>query len=300
MRIWTRTIALAVAASAAAVSPAWAKDGTAADRQPSASAPAPADVAGPDDIDADANSLTIGAGGAIIPSYEGSNDYVVIPVGALRGKVAGFSFFSRGTELYVDAVRDHGPIDIQFGPAIAVNFNRTSRIVDPQVRALGRRKTAFEVGGFAAVSKTGVITSAYDSITVRLTYLRDVSGIHDSFVLTPSIEYGTPLSKRAYVGISAAASIAGDRYAQSYFAVDAAGAAASGLPVFARPRGGFKDFTISTLASYSLSGDLRRGFALFALGSYGRLQGDFADSPVTSVAGSATQLFGALGIGYTF
>lgn len=294
MRILTQTIGLALLAGTVLATPALAQQDDTADRP----SPPPADVSGPPDNDR--NSLTIGAGAAIIPSYEGSNDYVVIPVGALRGKVGGFSFFSRGTEFYVDAVRDTGPLDIQFGPAIAVNFNRTSRIVDDRVRALGRRKAALEVGGFAAVSKTGVITSAYDSITVRLTYLRDISGIHDSYVLTPSIEYGTPLSKRAYVGISAAASIAGDRYAQSYFAVDAAGAAASGLPTFARPRGGFKDLTISALGSYSLSGDLRHGFALFALGSYGRLQGDFADSPVTSVAGSATQLFGALGIGYTF
>lgn len=244
--------------------------------------------------------ITVGAGAALVPSYEGSNDYVLIPAGALSGTLHGFGFFSRGTKLYADIVRDTGTVNLQFGPVVSVNFNRSGRIVDDRVEALGRRKIALELGGFAGVSKTGVLTSAYDTLGVSVSYRRDVTGVHGSYVIEPSIEYGTPLSRKAYVGVSASATLVGDGYARTYFAVDSGGAGRSGLPVFATPRGGFKDFTLSGLASFSLSGDLRRGFALFALGSYARLQGDFARSPITSVAGSRQQLFGALGIGYTF
>lgn len=246
------------------------------------------------------DTVTIGAGIALLPSYEGSNDYVVIPAGALRGTVSGFSFSSRGTELSLDLIRDKGSLDFQAGPVVAVNFNRVGRIVDDRVEALGSRKVALELGGYVGLAKTGVVTSAYDTLAISVSYRRDVAGIHGSYIIEPSISYGTPLSRKSFVGIGASATLAGDGYARSYFAVDPAGSLRSRLPTFAAPRGGFKDFTLSGLASYSLSGDLRRGPALFALGSYSRLQGDFALSPVTSIAGSRAQLFGAIGIGYTF
>lgn len=250
----------------------------------------------------DRDTITIGGGVGYVPSYEGSDDYVVIPVGAVRGKVSGFNFQSRGLQLSVDAVRDRSDsgIDLMFGPVVGLNLNRTNRIVDRQVRALGTRRAAVEVGGYAGIGKTGVITSAYDTLSVRVSYVRDVTGIHDSYVITPSIEYGTPISRRAYVGIAASASIAGDGYAQAYFAVDPAGSIASGLPVFAQPRGGVKSYSGTLLGNYALSGDLLKGLQLFTILSYSRLQGDFARSPVTSIAGSPDQFYGALGIGYTF
>ena len=250
----------------------------------------------------DRDTITIGGGIGFVPSYEGSNDYVVIPVGAVRGKVKGFDFATRGLQLSVDAVRDHNPsgINIMFGPVVGINFNRTNRIVDPQVRALGGRRTAIEVGGYAGISKTGVITSAYDSLSVRVSYVRDITGVHGSYVLTPMIEYGTPLNRRTYVGLAASAAIAGDGYAQTYFAVDPAGSIASGLPVFARPKGGLKHYSGTFLGNYALSGDLEHGLQLFTVLSYIRLQGEFARSPITSIAGSPDQFYGAVGIGYTF
>lgn len=246
------------------------------------------------------NMLTVGAGVALVPSYEGSNDYVLIPAGALRGTLAGRSFFSRGTSLYVDLIRDTGSVDIQLGPVIALDFNRVGRLVDDRIEALGRRRIAFEAGGFVGLSKTGLLTSEFDTLGVTVSARRDVSGIHGSYIVEPTISYGTPLSRRTYVGLGASATIVGEGYARSYFTVDPAGAARSGLPVFANPRGGFKDFTLSVLGNYALSGDLQHGLGVFVLGSYARLQGDFARSPVTRVAGRPEQLFGAIGIGYTF
>ena len=40
----------------------------------------------------------------LVPDYEGSDDYRIIPAGAIRGKVSGISFTTRGTYLYVDVV----------------------------------------------------------------------------------------------------------------------------------------------------------------------------------------------------
>lgn len=264
----------------------------------------PTSVPGPVDPDADSgrDTITIGGGIGFVPSYEGSNNYVLLPVAAARGRLSGFNFSLRGTALNVDLIRDRSPsgLDFRFGPAANVNFNRSGRIADPVVRALGRRKLALEAGGYAGVAKTGVFTSPYDTLSATVTVLADTSGIHNSYTITPSIDYGTPLSRRAYVGVSLSGTWAGDGYARSYFGVDAAGAAATGLPVFANPRGGFKNYTVGALGTYSLTGDLRHGLGLFATGSYSRLQGDFARSPIVGIRGTPNQFFGAIGLGFTF
>lgn len=249
----------------------------------------------------DHNSLTIGIGGAYMPSYEGSNDYILTPVGAARGKIHDFSFFTRNTQLYINAIpTPSGPgVDFELGPIVGINFNRNTRLVDPRIEALGRRKLAVEAGGFIGIGKTGLITSDYDNLTVRVAYVHDVSGIYKSYVITPQIQYTTPLSRKAFVGLSASADYAGTGYATAYYDVDAAGALRSGLPVFTG-RKGWKQVTFGVVGGHALTGDLLHGLGLFFTGSYSRLQNDFAASPVTSVAGSPNQWFGALGLGYTF
>ena len=261
-------------------------------------------ISGPVDPNADTgrDTITIGGGIAVVPSYEGSNNYVIVPAAAIRGRVSGFNFASRGTVLSVDVLRDrstHG-LDIQFGPVVNVNFNRVGRRVDQRVRQLDGRKVAFEAGGYFGIAKTGVFTSPYDTLGASVTVLADTTGIHNSYTITPTVNYGTPLSRKAYVGVSLSGTWAGDGYARSYFTVSAPESLRSGLPVFTNARGGFKNYNVSALGTYSLTGDLRHGLGLYVVGSYSRLQGDFARSPIVSVAGSPNQFVGAIGLGYTF
>lgn len=247
------------------------------------------------------DSLTVAAGAGYTPSYEGSDDYVFIPAAAIRGKLSGFNFYTRATSLFVDLIPE-GPgdtLDLSLGPVANVRLDRTGRIKDDRVRALGELDTAIELGGFAGVAKTGVVTSAYDNLSFRVAYLRDVSDTHDSYMITPAIEYGTPLSIDTYVGLSVSADYVGDGYADTYFSVTPAGAAASGLSPYSAD-GGFKNISFGLLGNYAISGDLRRGLSAFAIGNYSRLLGDFADSPIVADAGDADQWFGAVGLAYTF
>jgi len=246
-------------------------------------------------------SLTIGLGGGIAPSYEGSDNYRIIPGGILRGKVAGHSFYTRGLQFYFDLIpetNDSG-LDLAAGPVVGLRLNRTSSIKDARVRALGELDEAYEVGGFTGIGKTGIITSDFDNLSFRVSYLKDVGDAHESRIISPSIEYGTPLSRRSYVGISASAEFVGDRYASYYFDVTPAGAAASGLTPF-QAEGGFKSWSLTLAGSHAVSGDLLEGVSIFAVGSYTRLQNDFRRSPIVSEAGSANQWFGAVGLAYTF
>lgn len=252
------------------------------------------------------SALTIGVGGAYVPSYEGSDDYRALPIAQARGRVHDFAFWMRGPSLYVDAIpnRDDTALDFQLGPMVNVRFDRTSRkqIKDDQVRALGKLDTAIEVGGFVGIGKTGVFTSAYDNLSARIAVSKDVAGAHESYVITPAIEYITPLSMTSFVGLGLSAEYVGKKYGRYYYDIDAAGSVASGLPAYADAGNGsgFKKLSLAVTGGKSLSGDLRKGWALFAVAGYSRLLGDYADSPVVAIAGSRNQWVGAAGIGYTF
>ena len=71
---------------------------------------------------------------------------------------------------------------------------------------------------------------------------------------------------------------------------------ASLLPAYT-PDSGIKDINFGLLANLSLSGDLRKGLSLFAVGNYEKLLGDFARSPVTR---DRSQWFGGVGLAFTF
>ncbi|MBH1998283.1 MAG: MipA/OmpV family protein [Sphingomonadaceae bacterium] len=252
------------------------------------------------------STLTIGVGAAAIPSYEGSDDYRVMPIVQARGKVHDFSFWTRGTALYVDAIPDPGGtgVDFEFGPVVNVRLDRTSRknIKDDAVRLLGKRDTGIEVGGFVGLGKTGVITSDYDNLSARVAVTKDVGGAHKSYVVTPTIEYFTPLSKTAFVGTSVSAEYVGKKYGRYYYDIGALESAQSNLAPYSRAgdKAGFKKLNFNLSAGKSLSGDLRHGWAIFAVGGYSRILGRYADSPIVADAGSKNQWVGAVGIGYTF
>jgi outer membrane scaffolding protein for murein synthesis (MipA/OmpV family) len=249
------------------------------------------------------DSITIGAGAVYLPDYEGSNDYRITPAPGAIGSYKGFNFTLAGNRLSVDLVPNAaGPgVDFQLGPIAVLNLNRSSikNIDDPRVRALGKVDTAIELGGFVGIGKTGVITSDFDRLSVSLSYRHDVAGGHDSGIWAPTINYLTPLSRKAAVGLFVSAERVDDRYADTYFTVTPAQSLASGLPAY-RAEGGWKNYTLGAVATVALTGDLFRGLKLVGGGTYARLLNDFGESPVTRVAGSRSQWLGALGLAYTF
>ena len=252
-------------------------------------------------LENDGNSFSIGLGVGYVPTYEGSDDYRIIPAAVVRGEIAGHGFFTRGLQAYFDLIPEAPgeKVDISFGPVVGARLNRTGSIKDARVRALGELDTAIEVGAFAGIAKTGIITSDYDTLAFRVAYLKDVADAHGSHIVTPSIEYGTPLSRFSYVGVGASAEFVGDGYASYYFDVTPAGSLASGLKPF-QADGGFKSWSVNLVGAQAITGDLLGGLSVFAVGSYTRLQGDFRRSPIVADAGSPNQWFGAIGLAYSF
>jgi len=245
------------------------------------------------------DTFSIGGGAGFIPDYEGSDDYELIPVAGIRGRVSGINFYTRGTYLYVDVIRrGDGPVEFDLGPIAGVRLNRTGKVDDDVVDALPELDMAIEVGGFAGITYHG-LTNPYDALSFHIDVTTDVGGAHGSTLITPTIDFGTPLSTTTYVGVSASAEWAGDGYADYYYSIDPAGSLASGLPVF-HADGGFKHWRVGLFGNQSISGDLTHGWSIFGTGLYTHLSGDFADSPIVDLRGSASQWFGALGVAYTW
>jgi outer membrane scaffolding protein for murein synthesis (MipA/OmpV family) len=251
----------------------------------------------------DADTVTVGVAAAYLSDYEGSNDYRVVPAPAAIGSISGYAFQVLGNRVSVDLIRNQaGPTwDLQAGPIAVLNFNRsnTKSIDDRRVKALGEVNTAYEVGGFVGVGKTGVLTSPYDRLAVSVSYRYDVGNAHESGIWQPTVSYFTPLSQKAAVGVFASGERAAGKYARTYFSVSPQQSLASGLPVY-NARGGWKNWSLGVAGTYVLSGDLLHGWKAVGGVNYRRLLNDYADSPLTSIAGSRTQWLGAVGVAYTF
>jgi outer membrane protein len=281
------TLAACCLGIAGLATPAVAQDQSAAGQMPS-----PKDIAKRD-------TVTVGVGAAIIPDYEGSDDYRVIPAGAVRGTVSGISFITRGAYLYVDVVpKSGGKIDFNAGPAIGFRLNKRRHIHDDIIELLPRTKTAIEAGGFAGVSVHG-LTNPYDTLAVRLDVLHDIGSAHKSTVFSPNVEFSTPLSRTTYASLNAGMEFVSNKFADYYFSISPTASAASGLPPFDAD-GGLKNWKAGLLLNQSVTGDLLHGFSVFGVGQYSRLVGDFKRSPIVSQRGSASQWLGAVGLAYTW
>jgi outer membrane scaffolding protein for murein synthesis (MipA/OmpV family) len=259
----------------------------------------PANLPSPEEV-ARADSFTIAGGVGITPDYEGSNDYRLIPAAAIRGKVNGISFSTRGLYLYVDVVPQGTGIDLDVGPIVGARLNRTRHVKDDIVDLLPDRKTAIELGGFAGLSFHG-LTNPYDTLGVRLDVLHDVGNAHESTTFSPNVDFSTPLSRTTYASASVGAEFVSGRFADYYFSVSPAESllTAGALPVFDAD-GGMKNWKASLLLNQSLSGDLLHGFSVFGTANYSRLVGDFKRSPIVSDRGSASQWLAAAGVAYTW
>jgi MipA family protein len=251
----------------------------------------------------DRNSLTLGIGGGIAPKYEGSSDYGFQPGGIIQGKVDGFDFQVRGPNIYIDLIRDEpgSKLNLIAGPVAQIRSDRTSLsdIKDPRVALLGTRDTAVELGGYVGVGIKGFLIPPA-SLTFDLAFVHDVAGAHDSFILTPGVALSSPVSQRTFARLGVSADYVGGGYGRTYFDSPAIAAPIPSLTGYATNGAGFKSIGTTLLLTHDLGGDNRKGWALFGLGGYKRLLGQYADSPIVRDAGSADQFLGVVGVAYSF
>ena len=253
----------------------------------------------------DENWLTVGIGAGYVPSYSGSDDYILFPLPLVAGRVGGVGFRPAAAGLSLDLLAPAAaPGRVQgtqfaIGPTFRFRNERANRISDPVVEAAGELDTAIEVGVDGGVAFPGVL-NPFDQVTIGAAVRWDVLGAHDGMLFEPRVGYFTPLSRAAVLTLSAGVQFVDDDFADYYYTVSPAQSDASGLPEYTAD-GGLNSFGLNAILGYDLDGDaLNGGFSVFGIGSYNRLVGDGADTPYTAIRGSASQWLGGLGIAYTF
>ncbi|NCP12555.1 MAG: MipA/OmpV family protein [Sphingomonadales bacterium] len=257
--------------------------------------------AAPEDSIFDGDYITLGIGIGYGAQYEGADEYEIFPAPLIRGKLGGVEISPRPGGLALDLIPDaeDPKIGFSFGPVIRYRANRTGKIKDPQVAALGELDAAVEIGANAGVTVYKLL-SDYDALTLSSDLRYDIAGAHKGQVIAPGISYFTPVSRGAAVVLSFSGEFVDDKYADYYFSVSPAGALASGLPVF-QAKGGLKSYGPTLLGAYDFDGNLLNGgLSAFALAGYSRLAGDARRTPLTSQVGDASQWIVGGGLAYSF
>lgn len=235
------------------------------------------------------NTVLVAGGIAAVPRFEGGDSYQPIPLAILRANWEYRYIAIEGPAVRANIVNSPA---IEAGPLLGIVLDRSGELGSDAVERLGTIKVAAELGAFAAYNFN---LSSTSRLRLGLDASHDVTGVHDGWQARASLGYSIAPAQRLRLNAIATATFADGNYARTYFGITPTGSFASGLPAFT-PDGGLKDIGVAMTASYSLS----QRWSLTAIGSYRRLVGDFADSPIVSREGSPNQLFGGLGLGYAF
>lgn len=292
----------ALAADDGADSEAAAEDSESAQPAPAPAAPLRLAIAKPV---FDETWATIGLGAGMVPSYAGSNDYIAFPLPLIVGRVGGVGIGPNGPGFVLDfnspkpTLAPRTKPRIAFGPAFRFRNDRANRIGDEVVARAGKLDSALEVGGNAAVIFPGVF-KRFDQLSVGVQARWDVLGAHEGMIVEPQIGYRALVGKAMTLQVQASAEFVDDSFADYYFTVSPAQAAASGLAQF-RADGGLNRVGTTAILAYDLDRNpLNGGWSLTGIGGVSRLIGDSADTPYTSVRGDANQFILGLGVAYTF
>jgi MipA family protein len=237
--------------------------------------------------------LRMGLGVGAAPDYIGSDDYRVIPLPNFELSYAGYALRSSRLGVEADLV---GITGLDAGPIIRYDLGR-SDVDDSVVSLLPEVDGSVELGGFVSAGLPLSIVGLENSsiLAARVEYLQGLSGGHEGATASGSLSLISPLTDSLTLISSLSTTYMSADYADSYFDVTALGSAASGLPVF-DAGAGFRDVGVTFVANY----ELNENWSLNGIGSFTRLIGDAAASPIVAERGSSNQFLGGLGFSYTF
>lgn len=233
---------------------------------------------------AHADEVTTGLGAAVTPDYEGSEDYQIVPAIYARANWDSGRYLQFiGTELLFNALPSK---TWRFGPTLHYRFERDD-VDNDRVDRMEEVDGAFEAGAFAGVK--------IEKWHAFLNFLHDISSSHDGFVLNLVAGYNITVTPEFRMSIDAIATYASDDYMDTYFGVNSADAARSGLSQY-EAEADLKDVGASVFGVYKPWRDWSlMGFLVFQ-----RLLGDAADSPLVDKEGNANQFVGGFTVNYHF
>jgi MipA family protein len=235
-------------------------------------------------------SFTLGAGAGAAPDYEGSDDYEPVPLWNLRA-----------ANLY------HPKTFVQVvGPRLRSNFlpsdhwrlglagqfiKKRDDVENDRVDELENVDASVMLG---VVGGYDFLADQQQDLVLELEVRQDVAN-DNGFLATVRGIYGGRLTERWRFDASVGSTWASEDYMSSYFGIDAADAARSGLDQFSADEG-FKDVSFGGALTYRI---LER-WSVSGLASYTRLIDDAADSPLVDDVGNENQFFAGALVNYRF
>ncbi len=230
---------------------------------------------------------TVGLGPALLPEYEGSDDYraTLFPVvraqkDYIYGQLLGLRFRS-------NLINDP---NWRLGPSMRWRRGY-SDVSNKRVDDLNNREGSFEIGASGGYD----FTFGKSAITAGMEFTQDVSGGHNGFVLTPALTYRGPLAPKWDFSINGDFSVASGGYMDHYFSVNSRDSRDSGLKEY-NADADVKDTSFTVTIGYQFA----EAWRLQMLGQYRRMLGDAADSPIVDDEGNPNNLFGGVIVSYTW
>lgn len=230
----------------------------------------------------------VAIGPGVVPEYDGSGDLRIIPFALADVTWGGIDFEFRGLRGRADLVPDPR---WSFGPVIGARLSRQD--VDGPVGLLPEIDTAIEAGGFVGY-RVGGDQYGEGSLQLEVSAVHDVSGTHDGLLVTAGASYAAIRRPDLFVSFDLQSTWANKDYARTYFGIDDAGAAASGLAAY-RPGSGFRDVGAGMTVGYWFD----RNIGVIGRVGATYLVADIGDSPIAS-DGSRWQPTAGIGLSYRF
>ena len=233
-------------------------------------------------------NLSVGAGFAYIPEYEGANDYMAVPF-PLFSLDWNSGQYVRLVGLDIEAnILGKKHKNWEFGPKLSFKPGRDNDIENINVANLEEIDFSISAGLFAQYK----FAKGFD---VRGEYTHDISGVSEGGVA--DFELGHTWIKknnRLITRVAATTSLATENYMDTYFGVNPDNLGTSLLPFYDLD-GGIKDVGLKLTTTYFLN----QKWILAGQVGLVELLGDAADSPIVTT-GTSTQFVGGVSVMYRF
>ena len=251
-----------------------------AEAQVQIDASVPGSVGAPTQEQTDNWRYSLGLGAALVPDYEGSEDYKVapLPVGRVqKGYQYGQLFGGKITSNLL------AHPNFRLGPVVQYIPKRDD-VENNRVDDLKTVDASLMVGGLVGYD----MHLQPGTLGVDVQWTHDVIDGNDGWLLQPQIFYRRKLNEDWGLHVATTMTYASGNYMDSYFSIDAADSARSGLSTY-NADAGIKDVGANAVLTYSIT----EHWAVGGLVAYKRLLNDAEDSPVTKVGDENQYVAGA-------
>lgn len=231
-----------------------------------------------------AADVSLGAGLGLAPEYEGSEDYVAVPIPYVNVVWSNhMSINWLGNKAKLNLI----PSPYWKAGLIGEYIPERGDVDNSAVDDLEDVDASIMLGGFFGFE--------YNNWSASIEAMQDVADANDGAIIRLNGGYRIPIDEALSLSLGVFTTWADDDYMQSYFEIDAGDAARSGLQTFDADAG-FKDLGLNFSATYKPWDH----WGLTGLAGYKRLLGDAEDSPVVDDEGDANQFTGGVLVFYKF